>query len=296
MIRTILGIFVAALFTGGLSSTLVSQEASPDIAVEPPRLTPEDRRSQWEQMRELAPDDRRARLQELRGNRTRGESQAQAEDPVGPPPENYLEQLEFRSLRSLDGVTEFGLRNPYENRTFVVSAGESRNGVEVVEFDAEQSALKLKHEGKTHTLYLQRSRVAELDVSQDEVGDQRREMWQERRERFRQFRETWQQAAEDSPELRAIEGQFRELVGDFRENRVALQNAPEGSPERERLQGQEREMREEFRLLTEYSMLEVRKNPAFESNDVEALGGMMRWMMYSGERGDGRSGGPERPR
>ncbi len=160
----------------------------------------------------------------------------------------------------------------------------------MVEFDSEQSALTLRHEGETRTLYLQRSRVVELDESQRGEQDSRREMWEDRRERFRQFRETWQQAAEHSPELREIEGQFRDLAGDFRETRSALRDAEPGTPDHERLRVQEQEMREEFRLLTEYSILEMRKNPAFDPQEVESLQGMMRGMMFRGERGEGRRG------
>lgn len=286
MTRSFFGIFAILFLAGSHSFTLVAREAQRDSDDGPPRLTPEQRREQWEQMRQLSPEERRARLQELRENRGRGEESLPELPAPQTPPENYLEQLELRSITTVDGVTEFGLHNPYENRTFLVSAEEGRHGIEVVGFDAAENALTLSHDGETRTLYLQSARVAELDQASDGAGD-RRQMWEDRRERFRRFRETWEAAVDESPELQEIQAQFRELVGDFRENRNALRAAEEGTPEHDRLRAQEQEMREEFRLLSEYSLLEMKKNPAFKEEEIESLEGMMRGMMFRGSRGEG---------
>lgn len=287
MIRSLVGIFAVAWGLGGFAPALISQETNQESAGELPRLTPEERREQWEQMRQLSPEERRARLAELRARR--GGEVAETVPEIQPP-ESYLDQLEFRGIQSLDGVIEFSLYNPYEERTILLSADQGRNGLEVVGFDREQDALTLEHEGETRTVYLQRARVAELSEAEsrpDAERDERRERWERRRERFREFRQTWEEAAKSSPELRQIEQQFGELVGDFRENRSALRDAPEGSPEREELQEQERAMREEFRLLSEFSVMEMKKNPAFQAEDVDSMEGMLRGLMFRAGREDG---------
>lgn len=264
-------------------------ESTNDEAVESaPSLTPDERRARWEEMRGASDEERRQRMEQWREAR---EGRAE-ETPEGAAPERYIDQLEFRSILSLGGVTQFSLRNPYENRTLTLSTEEGRNGVEVVEFDAESNALTISHEEETRTLYLRTSRVAEMAVAtnEDEERGSRREQWEARRQRFEEFRAAWDKAAEDSPELREIQTQFRELGGAFRQNREALRAAEEGTPEHQRLQEQEREMREEFRLLGEYSMLEVQRNPAFAEQDVDSLRGMMRGMAWRSGDDDRRGG------
>lgn len=281
MTKPSITILAAALFAAG--SFLVAQEAAPapdGANAEAPRLTPEERRERWERLRNLGPEERRAQIEQWREGRGGPSEAALDSGRSESPPENYLEQLEFRSILTLDGITEFSLRNPWEGRTFLISDGNPRNGIEVVEFDAEQGALTLRHEGDTRTLHLQASRVATLeDAEQDWTPERRREMWEARRERFQQFQETWQEAVENSEELREIERQFGELVGEFRENRGRMRDMAPGSDEWDQARAQEHQMREEFRLLTEYSLLEIKENPAFEGQDVEALERMMRGMM-----------------
>lgn len=283
-----------AVLAGGSSAWLTAQGApssNPDeTTAAPPRLTPDERRARWDEMRGNSDEDRQQRMSQWRQDREARSDQATPREPA---PENYIDQLEFRSILSLDGVTQFSLRNPYENRTLVVSAQEGRNGVEVVEFDADTNSLTIRYEGESRTLSLQSSRVAEMAVPQQDDPNRRREMWEARRERFQEFRATWDRAAETSPELREIQTQFRELGSDFRQNREILQAAPEGSPQHQEAQAREMEMREEFRLLSEYSLFEVRRNPAFAQEDVEAIQGMMRGMMWrseDGRRGEGRRG------
>jgi hypothetical protein len=290
-----LSAFVAlAVLVGGTPSWLPAQE-TPDsnteaTSVAPPRLTPDERRQRWEEMRGNTEEERRQRMAQWRQNREEREAQATLQEPA---PENYIDQLEFRSILSLAGVTQFSLRNPYENRTLVVSAQEGRNGVEVVGFDADSNSLTIRHGEETRTLSLQTSRVVEMAAPQQNDAGSRREMWDARRERFQEFRATWERAAETSPELREIQTQFRELGSDFRRNREVLQAAKEGSPQHQQAQARELEMREEFRLLTEYSMLEVQQNPAFAPEDIESIQGMMRGMMWrsdEGHRGQSRPG------
>lgn len=284
MIRYLFAIIAAAALTGGFSSTLSAQEA-PDSAGEratetAPRLTPEQRRAQWQEMRNGSAEERRARLEELReARRAASVEDGQAEA------DSYLGRLEFRSIVSIGGVTEFTLHDPETNRSLVVSTEEGTNGIEFVEFNAETNALTVSHEGETRTLHLRSARV---DALERDRGDDRRERWEERREQFRAFRERWERAAENSPELREIEQQFEELGGAFRENWEALRNAEDGTPEHRQLVERQRAMREEFRLLSQYSLMEVERNPAFEEQDAEVVRGMMRGMMRGrdGGRGD----------
>src|SRR5690625_884560 len=299
--KSVIAVFLFFL-TGGFS-ILFSQDFSDEGA---PRLTPEERREQWSRTRGLAPEDQRARLNELRENRlqNRGdladsEAVQAREDVVEETDQEegtWLEQLQFRSIVSLDGRTEFRLHDPVNERAFSVSENESRAGVEVVSFDPEQNALTLRHEGEVRELFLERARVAEMAEPTDRE-EMRRQRWRQWRERMRDFREKWDQAKVDSPELQAIEAQFEELGADFRRNREALRNAEEGSEERRQLELQQREMREEFRLLTEYSVLELRKHPAFEPEELQGMERMMGRMMGQrgrrgnrGDRWEGRGG------
>src|SRR5690606_18560827 len=119
----------------------------------------------------------------------------------------------------------FSLHNPFEERTFWGSVEEGRNGVEVVEFSAEENALTIRHEGETKKLPLSAARVAELRENPGESREERRARWEARREEFRQFREKWEAAVADSPELQEVQNQFRELGGEFRENMRALRAA-----------------------------------------------------------------------
>lgn len=281
MSKNLSAFLMAAIFVGGLFGSLSAQEQRG--ADEAPRLTPEERREQWTQMRGEAERDRAERLRQFRERR----GTAGASDEAVP--ESYLDQLEFSSVLSMGGETQFTLRNRFEDRTLVLTEERGRNGVEVVEFDRAANALTVSHEGETRTLHLRASRVAAL-AEQPSERDLRRQMWEERREQIQRFRETWREAAETSPELREIEAQFRDLGGDFRQNRAALQEAEPGTPEYQRLRQREQEMREEFRLLAEYSMLEVRRNPAFAEEDVGSVHGMMRGMMVGEDRREGRRG------
>lgn len=290
---------VLIVFLTGSFSVLLSQDNGPDGA---PRLTPEERRERWGRMRGEAPEDQRARLAELRENRlqnreepvTDAASVSEAEDlgeNVEQEERTWLEQLQFRSILTLDGTTEFRLHDPVDERTFSVSENEGRAGVEVVSFDSEQNALTIRHEGKERQLFLERARVAELTESDQmsENEELRRQRWQQWRERMHDFREKWDQAKADSPELQEIEVQYQELGADFRRTREALRNAEEGSEEHRQLQVQQREMREEFRLLSEYSLLELQKHSSFEPEELQGMQRMMGRMMN--QRGGGGNRG-----
>ncbi len=304
--KTILAALAVAIFVGvlGAGTELFSQESG---RREAPRLTPEERRSRWNEMRGRTPEQRRARLEELREERLEARPESERveateeqrtpegsiADDFGGAEESLLSRLEFRSVIAIDGVTEFSLHDTLEERTFLISSKEGRNGLEVIEFKPETNALTLRHGEETRTLYLRAARVAEVEQSQQLDSEQarRQERWRQRREQFQQFRSNWEQAAAESPELRQIETHFQELMRDYGENRSQLESAADGTPEHAQLREQQQAMREEFRLLTEYSVMEMRKNPAFAQQDVDMLERMLRGMMFRSNRDRNRDGG-----
>jgi hypothetical protein len=288
MIRTTTLLFSAALLAGGLFTSLSAQQARPGTPGENrggPRFT-EEQREAW---RNLSPEERRERARQWQEQRAPGEAPrpAPAADP-GPAPEKYIDQLEFRSILSLGGVTQFSLHNPWEGRSFVVTGEQSRNGVEVVEFNEAENSLTIRHEGETRTLALRAARVADLPQDQDMGRGQRREEWEARREEFRVLHEKWRTAVAQSPELQEIDAQFRELGQEFRQTAQALREAGRDSPEGERLREQMRETRQEFQLLSEYTVLKLQDHPDFSDRDRENMQQVVR--MMSG-RGEGRRGG-----
>ncbi len=282
-------IYIASsvVLLSGMTLTLTAQEERGRAGRDGPRLSPEQR----QELQELSPEQRRERMRELREARGNESAEPAPAAVAAEKPEKYVDQLEFRSILSLDGTTQFSLHNPFEARTFWVSAEESRNGVEVVAFDVEKNVLTIRHEGESRELPLSVARVVEMEEEAPaETREQRRARWEARREEFRQLREKWEAAVAESPELQEVQSQFRELGGEFRDHIRAMREAEEGTPEHQQARAQLREMREEFNLLSEYAKLQLRENPNFTERDLENLGRASRMMAF-GDRDRRRGGG-----
>jgi hypothetical protein len=299
MIRITCILGSAALLMGGFFTGLSAQQEGER----------EGRRFSEEQRREfmqLSPEERRERARQWREAREGGETtpqRAQPEVPQEPAPEQYIDQLVFRSILTLDGVTQFSLHNPWENRTFWISQEQGRNGVEVVEFKADENTLTIRHEGETRDLALSSARVAELQEAPN-ARDSRRQAWEQRREELRELHEKWRSAVAESAELQELDQQFRELGGEFRQTIQAMRELPEDSPERQQLRAQLHEMREDFSLLSEYTVLQLQNNPNFNEQDVDSMQRLVRMMAargddsarggWEGRRGRGGPGGGNR--
>jgi len=303
-------ILAAVVACGGMTATVIAQTEEPRERRGPPG----ERGQRWEEFRNLSPEERAARMEQWRNmseeERTAFRERMRAEQPVPlpapaapplpPKPEKVIDQWQFRSILAFDGRTQFSLHNPWENMTFWIGAGDTRNGIEVVSHQPDENTLTIRHGEEEKILPLTTSRVAVMEQPVDPVA-QRRAEWEERREQFRRFRAAWEEAAKTSPELREIESQFRDLAEEFRELRQNARDLPEDAPERQQLRQKQREMFEEVRLLSEMAVLQARQNPAFQSDDVENMDRMIaRGLMFQGDddgpRGPGPRGGDRRTR
>lgn len=294
MIRFTCLVGSAAVLLSGITLTVSAQEEREAPVIRENRRPTSAEREGW---REMSPEQRQERVRQWRESRDEGESTPASKAEAKP--EKVIDQLEFRSILTLEGKTQFSLHNPFEERTFWVSAGESRNGVEVVEFKDKENVLVIRYEEETRELPLTIARVVELEDPKGSRED-RRARWNARREEYHKLHEKWEAAVAESPELQEVQQQFRELGGDFREKIQALRAADEGSPEQLKLRGEMTEMREEFTLLSEYAQLQLRDNPEFSEDDLENMGRATRMMAFRGDHNRGgdhnRRGGEGRGR
>ena len=168
----------------------------------------------------------------------------------------------------------FSLRDPLDDTSFWIEAGQTRNGLEVVGFDDKRNRLTLRHDGAVRTLPLSFARIQALPeaATRPEVAeDTRRERGSHQREEIEAFLEKWQTVARESEELREIEDHFREVVSRIQRVNNALGDADEGSENRDRLLGMRNELRQEFALLQRHAARTLSEHPEFDEFDPRII-------------------------
>lgn len=196
----------------------------------------------------------------------------------------YLEQIELRSVVTLRGETLFSISDPENDRTFWISPGETLHGLEVVGHDADEESITLRYGEVERELSLSRSRVRSTPEPAEVPGEpgevlspgERREQWRAMREDMMAFRERWEAAAEDSPEIQAIEERMRETGEAMREVMMGLAEAEEGSEEHRDLLEQRNELGEAFRQNFRETRAIIEDHPGFEARDIEVMDRMRR--------------------
>lgn len=205
-------------------------------------------------------------------------------------PDAFFDDVEFRSVFSLNGETWFSLHSPGLDLGFWLAAGESFLGLEVGEFIAAQNRLVLIRDDLVYELGLTPARVSELTDQAAAVTRQERaaarearaERRQEARRQLRDFRSTWLEATANSVELQNFDTAARDMMRDLRDLRAARREAERGSEERRELRELEREMWREFGMAAEYASLHVSADPAFqEFADSGNPGRLVRRMMFT---------------
>ena len=203
---------------------------------------------------------------------------ALAEDPEAEPSE-LLDRIELRSVVSLPGETLFSLHDPESDLTFWIERGQTRNGLQIVSFDAQSNRLTLRQGELEREVSLSRSRgpaameeVPDRDRARDGRGEARRE---QQRQEWREFRERWETAAENNPELQEITEHYRELRGEWQSLRNEARGLDRDSEEFDTVRQRARELRDEQRLLRRYASETITRTPGFTEEDVDRANRML---------------------
>jgi hypothetical protein len=179
-----------------------------------------------------------------------------------------LDRIELRSVVSLPGETLFSLHDPESDLTFWIERGQTRNGLEVVAFDAQTNRIQLRHGEFERELGLSRSRgvaaveTSDQDLSRAERREQRRAEWQD-------FRQRWEEATETNPQIQEITSHYEELQQEWQSLRRDMRGVDRDSEEFDPIRERVRALRDEQRLLNRYAAQAIAQTPGFTEDDVE---------------------------
>ncbi|MEX2380869.1 MAG: hypothetical protein WD490_00650 [Opitutales bacterium] len=246
----------------------------------------EVRANVWRQIRAAAAEQQQAT----------GEGATEEEDA-------FFNGLALRGITSIPGEgLSFSIHDPEGNRTFSLQVGQTRHGTTLKAYDASTDRITLVSNGKEREVGLSSSQIATLEVP-NESAEARRERWQarqaeqrqqgqqereQRMERMQQIRQTWAEAAQDDPELQAIQRAFQEAGSDMRR---AMGAARESGANREEMQAMAAGAREEFQELSQRAMTAMQANPAFEGLELSEDD---RILPFGGPGGPGALDGSDR--
>lgn len=183
--------------------------------------------------------------------------------------EDYLKRLEWRGILVLPGDTQFSLHDQPGERSFWISMGQVRNGVEIVEYDENQ--VTVRHGEATRSISLSTSSVAALEGGHSAAPPPLVVIGKSGSEESRGQPETpsfdperakklWQQALAESGQLREIDQQFRNINGEEEKVAEALAALESDDPDYESIASRQKELQEERRILMEGASTELRNS------------------------------------
>ncbi len=136
------------------------------------------------------------------GREAAAASQVESESPP---------QLELRSVVALSGGHLFSLRDPETERTFWIELGETRHGVEALEFEIGLNRLTVRHRNEVRTISLSAAGVTaakEPDPTRAEHESRIQDLIEMYSERIA-VAERWLEEIAQSPDLRDLDERIR---------------------------------------------------------------------------------------
>jgi len=190
----------------------------------------------------------------------------------------FLDRLEWRGISVLPGETRFSFHDKEGQQSFGVSVGRVRNGVKVVQYDAENERVTLQRGSARRTLGLSQSVVQELDERQverspavavaddGEVSEDTAEV-----EIDENAGEFWAAAVARSGQLREIEQQFHKINAEEAVVLDALSKLGADEPAYARLAERSERIEEQRRFLTEGAVGEIAKTEGISDEEKNVL-------------------------
>lgn len=185
---------------------------------------------------------------------------------AGRAPENPIHRWKFRSYLRLGGEPQFSLHNPWDEVSFWAGLGESRHGVEIVDFEIESMSLHIRQGKENLKLPLEASSASaassEAPIESGTWGD-------EVRQARPRLQAKWEEAIEDLPKLNEAREELLALGQELAERRKArgliiTSSAPDqrGKVAREELRVTD-EMERDLGLLRHYIHQQLTQHSAF---------------------------------